>query len=387
MALNSISSGNKTTQFQKGVRREYVREGPFGPYVGPSVNDIIMTNRNLKKLSIPLVGKIKGAGVRGSSQLAGNEVPMSNFDFVARPEYKRQGTLIDEEERELSEFDLFQEARPVLMDWQMELVRDETIQAMMGIMASGTYYNYGGEYGATDAGEASAANCDTWVTANSDRILYGELKSNLSAGDHTTSLATIDTTNDKVDAAGISLIRRIAESANPLIKPYRTKDGKAWYVLFLGCLSFRDAKNDTTIAQANREARPRDVMENPIFTAGDLIYDGVIIKEVSDMDKFIDGTDPDDPFAGVWGANAGGGADSLATAGNGSSRVAPGFLCGAQAIAWIIGRNASFRRRKEDDYGHLRGVGITMKHDIKKTYFNNKMHGMAVWFHSASADS
>jgi hypothetical protein len=51
-----------------------------------------------------------------------------------------------------------------------------------------------------------------------------------------------------------------------------------------------------------------------------------------------------------------------------------------------MGRNAEFKRKKEDDYDHLNGVAISMKHDIKKTFYNNKQHGMVTVFHSALAD-
>jgi len=52
-----------------------------------------------------------------------------------------------------------------------------------------------------------------------------------------------------------------------------------------------------------------------------------------------------------------------------------------------MGRNAEFKRRKEDDYDFLNGVGVAMKHDIKKTFYNNKQHGMITSFHSAVVDS
>ena len=86
----------------------------------------------------------------------------------------------------------------------------------------------------------------------------------------------------------------------------------------------------------------------------------------------------------LWGANSAG--DSLATSGDTSSRVGIGFFCGAQALGFGIGRTASFKRRKEDDYEHLNGVAISAKHDIKKTFYNNKQHGMLTSFHSAAAD-
>lgn len=384
MTGSTISSGNQTTRFQESVRKEYVRDGRFGPYIGATENSIIQVNRDLKKTSIPLVGKLKGAGVNGSQTLSGNEESLSNYAATGQPTYWRNGVLIDNENREKSEFDLFAEARPSLMNWTMEKKRDQIIQAMGAIQAGGTYYNYGGSEGAYGSTAASAANMDTWNTNNQDRILYGALKSNLSAGNHTASLANIDTTNDKLDAAMVSLLKRMAKNAAPLIRPVMMKGDEPWFVFFVGSYAFRDLKDDLSTKQQN--ALPRDVDKNPLWTGGDLIYDGVIIKEVPEIDSvFIDGDGTGGPFDGVWGANATG--DSLATGGNSSSRVGVGFFCGAQAVGFHLGLMASFKRRKEDDYEHLSGVGITMKHDLKKIFYNNKQHGMITSFHSSTADS
>lgn len=383
MANMTVSSANKVTKFQSDVRKEYVREGRFGPYIGNDQNSIIQTNRDLKKTSIALVAKTRGGGVSGGSSLVGNESPIANYEFNTQPTYWRQGHLIDAEERELSEFDLFTEARPNLMAWTMEKKRDHIIQAMGAVQAGGTYYNYGGSEGAYGSSAASAANLDTWNSNNTDRILYGNAKANLTSGDHTTSLGTIDTTNDTLDADMISLLKRMAKQSNPLIRPVMIKSDEPWFVMFVGSYSFRDLRADLDTRHQN--AMPRDVEKNPLWTGGDLVYDGVIIKEVPEIDTFIDGDGSGEWYDGAWGANATG--DSLATGGASSSRVGVGFFCGAQSVAFGIGRMAEFRRRAEDDYGHQFGVGVTMKHDIKKIFYNNKQHGMITSFHSASADS
>ena len=385
MAASSISSGNKVTDFQKKVNRTYVREGKFGPFIGASENAIIQTNSNIRKKSIPLIAKLSGAGVRGSTSLVGNEEALSNYDFIFEPTHLRNGVLIDNEENEKAEFDLYQEARPSLMNWMMETKRDQIIQALGAIQAGGTYYNYGGTEasGAKGSSAASAANMDTWQAANTDRILYGAARSNLTSGDHTTSLGTIDTTNDKLTPDAIELCKRMAMQCSPLIRPVMLNDEEPWFVYFTGSYSFRDLRANTTMRDAMREAMPR-LQSNPLFSGGDLYWDGVIIKEIPDMGKFIDDASGTGLWDGVWGANATG--DSLRTSGNGGSRVGVGFLCGAQAVCFGRGKDASFSLRKEDDYGHLNGVAATAKHDIKKIFYNNKQHGVVTHFHSATAD-
>lgn len=385
MASSTIDAGNKTTRFQSKVRKEYVRGGVFGAYIGNTQDSVIQTNKNLKKISIPLVAKIGGGGVKGSTQLTGSEQALSNYAQTMQPTHYRQGVLVDTEENELAEFDLFSEARPNLMDWAMELKRDQIIQALCAVEAAGVYYNWGGSEGAFGSTEAANTNRDTWDTNNGDRILYGKTISNRTAGNVTTSLATLDNTDDKMNANLITLAKRRANLANPKIRPLKDVDGYKFYVMFIGSFGFRDLKQDSTIAQANREARPRKVRDNPIFVDGDLLYDGVIIKEISDMDLFTDGGDPDSQWSDVWGTSIA--EDGFDNAGAGGIRVAPAFLCGAQAVGFVMGRNASFARRKEDDYGFLQGVAVSMKHDIKKVFYNNKQHGMVTVFHAAVADT
>ena len=372
MTSTTVSAGNVETKFDKKVNREYVREGRYGTHIGTTANSVIQVNKNLNKKSIPLVAKLSGTGVSGSTTLVGAEEALSNFDFTFNPTHKRNAVLIDNEENEKSSFQLKQEARPALMNWAMELKRDEITQAF-------------GAIDGVDYGDATAGQLDTWNTNNQDRILYGSAIGNLSAGDHTASLATIDTTNDKLDAAMITLMKRRAALASPLVRPVIIKGDEPWYIFFVGSLGFRDLQNDATIAAANREARPRVVADNPIFNGGDLVYNGVIIKEIPDMDKFTDGDGSGSAFDGVWGANST--ADGLDNAGNTASRVGVGFLCGGQAVIFGMAKMPKFTRKKEDDYEFQNGVGIVMKHEIKKTFFNDKQHGMLTVFHSATADA
>jgi hypothetical protein len=383
MSASSIASGNQVTRFKKKVLREYVRGGKFGDLIGMDENKVIQVTDEVKKFSVPLVGKLSGSGVRGSSQLAGSEEPLSNFAVTLQPTYVRNGVLIDNEENEKSEFDLFAEGRPSLMNWMMETKRDQIIQALGAVQASGTYYNYGGveASGAKGSSAASAANMDTWQAANSDRILYGDATSQLTSGDHTTSLATV-TTTDTMDRGMVELLKRIAMDADPLIRPIMVNDDEPSYVLFLGKYAFRDLRTDLETLHSN--GLPRSATENPLWKGGDLMYDNVIIKEIPDIDKFIDNSSGSGLWDGVWGANATG--DSLLTGGLSSARVGVGFLCGAQALGFGIGKTAQFKSRKEDDYEHLNGVAISAKHDIKKLFYNNVQHGVVTSFHYAAAD-
>lgn len=373
MANSTVAQANVVTKFLKKTNHNYIRKGRYGPFTGNSDNAIIQIRQGLKEVSIPLVANLDaGEGVVGSTQLTGNEKVLNNYAFKLTPTYYREGVLVDNEENEKSEFELKKEARPALEKWAMELKRDHITQAFGAIEADGTYFNYG---------DASAAKLDTWNTNNTDRILYGNLISNLSAGNHTASLATIDTTNDKCSVSHLRLLKQLAEEANPIIRPYTIDGDDEFYVYFCDAVGFRDLQQDSEVLDANQEARKRGI-DNPIFTGGDLLYDGVIIKKVVDFKKFIDGDSTGSAFDGVWGANADSG-DGLDNGGNSATRVGAGFFCGTQAVGFGLGRMPSITRRAEDDYGHQNGVGISLKHDIKKMFYNNKQHGVVTSFYSA----
>lgn len=386
MANTVISTNNQMITFLKKVNHEYVRKGRFEKYIGNDPNSLIQMNKSLTTVSIPLVTKLRKQGVVGNQTLSGNEESLNNYEYKLQPTFKRHAVKINDEEREKSQFDLYNEARPALMNWAMELKRDQIIQAMGAVYASPTYYNYGGAVGATGSTAATGAQMDTWQAANTDRILYGIARSNLTSGDHTTSLSTVDTTNDKLSANMVTLLKRMAMQASPLVKPIMIKGDEPWFVLFVGSYSFRDLRID--LQTEHQYALPRG-KDNVLFSGGDLLWDGVIIKEIPEIDIFIDGDGSNGTsgyaFDGVWGANATG--DNLKTSGASGSRVGVGFLCGAQAVGFGMGHPVKFTIDKNDDYEFQHGVGISLKDDFKKVFYNNKQHAMITSFHSASTDS
>ena len=94
MTNSTVNSGNVVTKFQKKVNREYVRGGRFGPHIGKTENAIIQVKQDLKKVSIPLIAKLSGDGVTGSSTLAGNEETLANFAYELTPTYHRNAVLV-----------------------------------------------------------------------------------------------------------------------------------------------------------------------------------------------------------------------------------------------------------------------------------------------------
>src|SRR4029077_9419786 len=242
-------------------------------------------------------------------------------------EWCRNAVVTKKSEQQKDSADTFGEAKPLLSDWLQEVTRDEIIAALMALPsesqpAAGTRVN------GIQFDLATAAQRNTWQTDNNDRILFGAAVSNLSAGNFVTSLQNVDTTADKFTAASLSLMKRVAMNADPRIRPYKTRDGYEYYVCFAGLSSFRDLKLD--LAVVNKDARPREgrqvngAPDNPLFQDGDQIYDGVIVRLVPEISRFVGTT----ANPGPWGAAGGG---NLLLAGAASARVEPVFLCGQQA--------------------------------------------------------
>jgi len=356
MAVSVIQTNNKLIKFTQQIGREFVRENLFSPYQGEALNAIIRIRNELKaggeQMNIPLVTRLQGAGV-STGTLVGNEEAIDDYGMRVWLEWARHAVVTTKAEKQKDSADTFGEAKPLLSDWANELRRDETIAAFMalpsesqpaaGVRVNGVQYDL-----------ATTTQLNTWRSDNVDRILYGNSTAN-SATDHSTSLANCDTTNDKFTSANLSLLKRVAMNAMPHIRPYRTDDGYEYYVAFAGTNPFRDLKLD--LATTNKDARPREqsgpygATKNPLFQDGDQIYDGVIVRQVPEISRFV---------TNVW--------TTLKTAGTSSARVEPVFLCGQQALSFAIGQMPKPTFRAEDDYGFITGTGIEMAYGISKNF-------------------
>lgn len=378
MAVTTVQTNNKLIKFTQEIAREWVKENMFSPYEGESVNSIIRRKMELKsggeQMNIPLVTRLTGAGV-STGTLVGNEEKIDNYGMRVWLEWARHAVVTNKAEQQKDSADIFGEAKPLLSDWASELRRDELIAAFMalpsesqpsaGVRVNGIQYDL-----------ATAAQRNTWNADNSDRVLYGAATSNYNAT-HSTALATLDTTNDRFTAANLALLKRIALTANPRIRPYKTRDGYEYFVAFAGASAFRDLKS--SLETINKDARAREnngMDKNPIFQDGDQLYDGVIVRQVPEISSFV---------TNVW--------TTLLTAGTTTGRVEPVFFCGQQAAAYAIGQMPKPTFRKEDDYGFVTGTGIEMAYGVSKIFKKHpndgtalKQWGVAHGFFAAPAD-
>jgi N4-gp56 family major capsid protein len=383
MAVTTVQSSNKLIKYTQDINREFVRESLFSPYMGEDVTSIIRRRFDLKnggeQMNIPLVTRLAGTGT-GSGTLAGNEEKIDNYGMRVWLDWARHAVVTNKAEQQKDSAEIFGAAKPLLSDWIKELQRDETIAALMALPSESAPNNLGTASGQRVNGilydEATAAQRNTWNADNSDRVLYGNATSNFNAT-HATALANCDTTNDKLTAANLALLKRIAMGANPKIRPFKTRDGYEYYVAFAGLNTFRDLK--ASLETVNKDARPREQSgyeKNPLFQDGDQIYDGVIVRQVPEISSFV---------TSIW--------TTLKTAGAASARVEPVFLCGQQAAVFAIGQMAKPTFRKEDDYGFITGTGIEMAYGVSKMFKKHPSSGtklvqwgMATGFFATATD-
>lgn len=379
MADTTTPSALQVKQWDDEFFAEYVRENQFSPYMGTAMNSIIQVKEDLTKkkgdrVVLPFVTRLTNSGVTGNSVLEGNEEALDNYGFEVPVDVLRNAVVVTDWEEQKNAIDLRMAGKEMLKFWAMEKLRgggstdetstDETsgkfgiIDNLMSFYDGTTYSMY------RDATEAVK---DSWTANNSDRVLFGASTSNNSSNDHSASLANIDSTNDKLTATTLALAKRLAKKANSRIRPVKTKGQEEWFILFTNSIAFRDLKADSTFSQATRESWVRGVPMmgnsegNPLMRGGDMVYDGVIITEITEL-----------PYINNVGAS--------------SIDVAANFLCGAQAVglAWAQRTKSVINQVNGSDYEFRKGVGVMDIRGVRKLYANNKQWGVFTLYTSAA---
>lgn len=358
MAEVVLASASERQVWSTKYMAEYIRESGFMPYMGRAQNSIfrIMGGETggASVVNVPLLRRLKGRGVLDSEVLEGNEEDLENFNDQVRTRWIRNGVVVPKSTSYRTELDLLGAARPMLKDWAAEHIRDQVIAELNAIIIPGAADANG--MAGTDSSiaytAASAGQRNTYLVNNADRILFGASKSNAASNVWATALGNVDTTNDKMSTGIISLAKRMAKAADPHIRPYRTEDGREYFVLFANSFVFRDIQADSAMQQANRDARARGI-DNPIFQDGDLIWNGVIIREIPELNAAII------PGAGASGAD-----------------VARSFLTGQSALAIAWEQQPTPRSDPDRDYGFRPGVATEELRGMKKVSWGGANYGV-----------
>lgn len=361
MADTTAATGLTVQQWDDKFYMEYFQENRFKSEMGTSSNAVIQVKEDLTKakgdsLTYALVNRLTGTGVTDANDLEGNEESLDSRSFKLSINQRRHAVRSSEWDEQISSIDLRKAAREALMDWAQEDTRDRIIAAMTSI--NGTAY-----------GSADATARDVWLVDNVDRFLAGAAKSNDSGpGDHSAALANVDNTNDKLTSGRAEIMKRIALTATPKIRPIRsTSTGRRFYICYLNPLTFRDLKADSTITAAQRDVGLR-MQNEKLFKGGDIEWDGIIFKEIDDIPVYAEGASSID--------------------------IAPAFFCGAQALGYGIASRWN-TVTEEFDYADKHGVAVREMGNFAKLTFGSgstdtadlKDHGMVTGWFPAVADA
>lgn len=361
MADTTAATGLIPQQWDAEFFEEYIRESRFTRYKGTDENSLIQVKEDLtvkkgSRLTFALVNRLQGDGRQDNEALEGFEEELGSRSHALSVRPLRHAVKVTEWDEQKSAIDLRNAGRTMLKNWFMEKERDHIIRALRSINR-------------VAYGDASEAQKDAWLVDNADRVLFGAAKSNNASNDHSASLSNIDNTADKLTPDTLRLMKRMAQTASPKIRPVKVKGDQEWFVVFAGTLPFRDFSTNSEVKQVNRDARPRDIELNPLFTGDSLILDGMIIREI-----------PEIPVISGVGA---GGID-----------VSQVLLCGAQAVG--IGYARRFESTTQvSDYKFKNGVGGREIRGIEKLLFGTgeddtddlKDNGVATLYVASVADA
>ena len=344
--------------------RDYVRASRFRRYMGTDEASIIQLKEDLTKrkgdtVTFALVSELTGGGVTGNSTLKGNEERLWERADTLVVDVLRHAVAVDDWDVQKSVIDLRNAARVQLREWAQKTLRNDILLALH--QRSGVNF-----------ATATAAQNNTWTANNQDRLLFG-----LATTNYTSIFATAVvslTAAEQLTPNVLSLMKRMAQSANPKIKPVYVKElDQEWYVAFIGPRAWRDLTEDSpttnVLTLANRDARVRGV-DNPLFTGDSLVWDGMILREIPEISAL-----------GLYSGSAG-------------AAIEPVYLCGAQAVglAWAQRTKST---TDTDDYEFLHGVGVQEIRRIKKLEFGTstttesatpKDHGIVTAYLAAAAD-
>lgn len=365
MALTSNHVNNEVIKFRKQAAIDFLRKSRFDPFMGPDSTSPIVRLKDLtgdgKEINIPLVTQLSGNGV-GAGTLRGNEEQIDSYGFPIWADWARNAVANNRAVNKESSFSIRSTARSLLSGWARRIVRDDLVDALLSIPTAAVQANRltstggGNRVNGIKWSAATAANKNSWVTANVDRVVFGSQISNYSTT-FATAVGNVDSTNDKMTAAVGSLMKDVAKATGmtsgayngkPKITPWQMKEtDQEWYLCLLGDRAFRDLKADATMYQANRDARERESnpeKKNPIFTGGGLVYDGIYYLNIPEITQRL----------------------LLSGVGASSIDVEPVFLLGQGAIAYALGQMPRPTQLEDGDYDFITGMGIEAQYGVGK---------------------
>jgi hypothetical protein len=343
---------------------EFFQTNPFAAYMGVGMNNPIVMKEDLASkrgngITFEFVTNLGRGTIYDRQPLRGHEDVLGEYGDKIFWRMRKKGISIHELDMDLAAIDLRKASKATLKTWALEDVKWETIDRLGAVGADCDVL----------FADATAAQKNTWVTNNVDRVLFGAALANYSTT-FATAAGNVDSTNDKLTRANLSLLKRVALSASPRITPIQVEErsNRRYFVAFAHPRVFRDLTADMDVLRMTQSKIERS---EGIFLGGDLEYTGVVVHEVDDMPI----------YAGI---------------GAGPSDISPVYLLGQEALGFAI-KERYKSREQLDDYQQLEGLGMVGKWGIKKlaynatysgetTAANGKQRGVVTGFFSAVGD-
>lgn len=327
MAKTAFATNNALTKkaWDEKLFRDTLKESYFSRFMGKDAGSLIQVNEQLTKdkgdnVTFGIRMRLSGAGVNSGQQLEGNEEKLTTYNFnTSLEEYAHAVRDAGPLDRQRVIFSIDEESQAALKGWGAEKIDQLCFDA---VLSSPTKIFYGG-------------------TA--------------------TSTATI-AAGDKITPAMISKAKAWAKvggnrSQTPL-RPVRV-NGKEYFILLVHPDVMYDLKQDSTFAQARREAEVRG-KDNPIFSGAEAIWDGMVIHEHENI-----------PIVTNWGAGT-------------NVAGAKCTIMGAQSLVWAWGKRPSVVA-EEFDYGREHGYAWSMIAKTAKPIFNSVDYGSVGFYVSRTA--
>lgn len=359
MVQSLVQTNNNRIVFGDEYLKEYVQPNMYESAIGNTHNSVIVNYMARGRydsqgggavVNVPLYRALKGAGV-GTGTLTGQEEAIDNYGMRVFCDWRRHAIKMSKSEMMKEEISVFEKKNSLLRDWINEYFYQDITAAYMALPSETANARLGLDSGYPVNGilyeTATAAQRNTWNANNSDRVLYGNLKSNYNAT-HATALANVDTTADTFTEASVRLLGLIADAANPAITPYKTRDGYSGYMAFAGPNTFDTLSNSMATRWQYGMQRGST---NPLFREGDIEVGNIIVRKVPAISRMVDG---------VW--------TSLKTAGASSARVEPVFLCGQASQVRCLLEAPAYNDGDQTDYGFQYGRGVSAGYGYVKTF-------------------
>lgn len=369
MAFSTNHPNNELIKFRRQVFYDFLRASRFDPFMGANSRYPIVRLDDLaadgKEINVPLVTQLTGPGV-GAGILRGNEEMIDSYGFPVWADWGRNAVANNRAVNKESSFSVRSTARELLRGWARRIVRDDLVDALLSIPTSQIQANRlvapGNRVNGVKWSAATSGQKDTWENANYDRVLFGAKVGNRTST-FAASCTNMAVATDKMFAANAQVLKQMAMATGmdpsnpgvyngrPKINPWQLEEtDQEWYVCFIGSRAMRDLKADPVMYQANRDARVRTQpeggppAENPIFSGGGLVWEGIYFLEIPEITTRLL----------LTGAAAAG------------DDIEPYFLCGQAALAYAFGQAPRATQLEDGDYEFIVGLGIEAQYGTAK---------------------